>query len=367
MKSFKTIFALLLCVLMVLSCSCNAGDGETTTEPTPESTPAVNDPVTDPATDPETEPVDDGPLALTLSYDDYLPDIEGVLPTAEGVSITSGTAVEIIEVKGTTYFHAKEIGNATIDLAGRAVEITVNKAKLNMIVIMGQSNSGNHFDNATSDITCPLGTAYWWGNGRGIAAKAPYDFTQATKGFHSTLLAELYAQSVAAGDPVKNVLVWHEGGSQTGNGTSKNGSSIYGWAASPTDTKGTDYTVQMVKKCEDYYATMKDQYEIVSRGVYWLQGEGDGVRGIDPTEYTACLEAIWNKLKTEAGLEYMAIMRVRKGGDNNTTISTILPPVRLSLRLQTSTPIFSWQPPLPRTSRAHPQRRSLSTFPITSE
>ena len=183
---------------------------------------------------------------------------------------------------------------------------------------MGQSNSGNHFDNATSDITCPLGTAYWWGGGRGIAAKTPYDFTQATKGFHSTLLAELYAQSVAAGAPVKNVLVWHEGGSQSGNGTSKNGSSIYGWAASPTDASGTDFTVQMVKKCVEYYDGMSDKFEIVSRGVYWIQGEGDGVRGIDPVEYTGCFMAMWNKLKSEAGLEYMAIMRVRQGGDKNT-------------------------------------------------
>ena len=314
MKAFKRFFALLLCVLMVLSCSCQSGGGETTTEPTPDNTPAA----TDPATEPETTPETDGPLALTLSYDDYLTAIEGILPTDAGVSITSGTAIEIIEKKGTTYFHAKEIGNATIDLAGREVQIEVKKAKLNLIVIMGQSNSGNHFDNATSDITCPLGTAYWWGNGKGVAARSPADFTQATKGFHSTLLAELYAQSVAAGDPVKNVLVWHEGGNQDGNGTSKNGSSIYGWAKSPTDTSGTDYTVKMVAECDKYYATVADKYEIVSRGVYWLQGEGDGVRGIDPNEYIACFEAIWNKLKTEAKLEYMAIMRVRKGGDKNT-------------------------------------------------
>ena len=100
---------------------------------------------------------------------------------------------------------------------------------------MGQSNSGNHFANATSDIACPKGTAYWWGNNLGTKAKEPVDFIQKTKGFHSPLLAELYAQSAAAGDPVKNVLVWHEGGNQNGDGTSKNGSSIYGWAKSATD------------------------------------------------------------------------------------------------------------------------------------
>ena len=315
MKTFRNLMIFLLCAIMVFACSCTQGGGEVTTEaPAPDSIPES----TEAAGETEAETEADGPLTLTLSYDDYLTTIDGILPTDEGVAITSGTAIEIIEVKGTSYFHAKEIGNATLTLGENTVEVTVNKAKLNLIVIMGQSNSGNHFSNATSDITNPLGTAYWWGNNRGIAARAPVDFTQATLGFHSTLLAELYAQSVAAGDPVKNVLVWHEGGSQDGNGTSKNGSSIYGWAKSPTDTKGTDYTVSMVANCDAYYATMADKYEIVSRGVYWLQGEGDGVRGIDPNEYIACFEAIWNKLKTEAKLEYMAIMRVRKGGDNNT-------------------------------------------------
>lgn len=315
MKTFRNIMIFLLCAIMVFSCSCTADGGETTTEsPANDSTPAA----TDPATEPETELEEDGPIALTLQYDDYLSAIEGILPTDEGVAVTEGSAIEIIEAKGTAYFHAKEIGTATIALGERIATVTVEKAKLNLIVIMGQSNSGNHFDNATSDITCPLGTAYWWGNGKGIACRQPYDFTQATKGFHSTLLAELYAESVAAGNPVKNVLIWHEGGSQTGFGTSKNGSSIYGWAASPEDTKGTDYTVSMVENCVKYYTENADKYEIVSRGVYWLQGEGDGVRGIDPNEYIACFEAIWNKLKTEAGLEYMAIMRVRKGGDSNT-------------------------------------------------
>ena len=314
MKSFKKVLIAIICILCLTLCACNGGEGEVTTEaPAPDVTTAPEVEQTEPETEPETE----APLTLSLSYDDYLTEIDGVLPTAEGVSV-DGTVIEIIEVSGTSYFHAKEVGSATVNLGTKTAEVTVGKAKLNLIVVMGQSNSGNHFDNATSDIRCPLGTAYWWGGGKGIAARKPTDFTQATKGFHSPLLAELYAQSVAAGDPEKNVLVWHEGGNQEGNGTSKNGSSIYGWAKSATDASGTDYTVQMVKKCVEYYEGMSDKYEIVRRGVYWLQGEGDGVRGIEPSEYIGCFMAMWNKLKTEAGLEYMAIMRVRRGGDGNT-------------------------------------------------
>ena len=306
----KNLFITIIALTLALLCACSPAGVADETTVSPETLPPET-------TAAETEAQTDAPVQLTLSYDDYITDFCGISADGEGVTV-EGDAVEIKKFNGTTYFHAINIGTATVTDGETTVEVTVQKAKLNLIVIMGQSNSGNHFDNATSDIKCPIGTAYWWGDGMGIKAKEPVDFIHATKGFHSTLLSELYAQSVAAGDPVKNVLVWHEGGSSAGNGTSKNGSSISGWATSATDTSGTDYTVTMIKNCLDYYAQYADQYEIVSRGVYWLQGEGDGVRGIDPVDYSARLTAIWNRLKTDAGLEYMAIMRVRQGGDKNT-------------------------------------------------
>ena len=313
MKMKKNLLALILALTLALLCACSPAGvpDETSAFPTTTSEPETT------AAPVETEPQIETIDPITLSYDDYVTEIAGILPDAEGVTV-EGDAVELKTVKGVAYFHAKDVGTVKISDGTKTVDVTVGKAKLNLIVIMGQSNSGNHFDNATSDITCPLGTAYWWGAGRGTAAKSPSDFTMATKGFHSTLLAELYAQSVAAGDPVKNVLVWHEGGSSAGQGTSKNGSSISGWATSATDTSGTDYTVEMVNKCVAYYEGISDKVEIVSRGVYWLQGEGDGVRGIDPVDYSARLTAIFNRLKKDAGLEYMAIMRVRQGGDKNT-------------------------------------------------
>ena len=306
----KNLLALILALVLALLCACSPAGVPDETTVSPETLP----PETAPA---ETEAQTDAPVQLTVSYDDYITDFCGISADGEGITV-EGDAVEIKKFNGTTYFHAINIGTATVTDGETTVEVTVQKAKLNLIVIMGQSNSGNHFDNATSDIKCPIGTAYWWGDGMGIKAKEPVDFIHATKGFHSTLLSELYAQSVAAGDPVKNVLVWHEGGSSAGQGTSKNGSSISGWATSATDTSGTDYTVKMVENCLNYYAQYANEYEIVSRGVYWLQGEGDGVRGIDPVDYSARLTAIFNRLKKDAGLEYMAIMRVRQGGDKNT-------------------------------------------------
>ena len=309
MKKTKVIISLILCVLMVVSLfSCNSGNGGDETTEAPETTEAIG-------TTAEAETTAEGEVA-TVYYDDYLTAIGKVSASAENVKI-EGDSLKIVEVAKTKHFQVVGMSEATVSDGTNTVKVTVEKAKINIVVIMGQSNSGNHFANATSDIKCARGTAYWWGNGQGLNASAPVHFTSATKGFHAPLLAELYAQSVANGAPEKNVLVWHEGG-LNGEGTSKNGSPITGWATSATESAGTDFTVKMVNKCVDYYKSQSDKFEIGSKGVYWLQGEGDGVKGIDPTYYTECFMAMWNKLKTEAGLEYMAIMRVRRGGDSNT-------------------------------------------------
>ena len=329
MRTFKQLTCIFLCLCAVLAFASCAADtpapDDTSAESTTDTTtPSVtsDDPADQatpaPSNEDTTAQIADTPIPFTAYYDDYLTHVSGLSASSESAAIKSGDALELIEVGGIKYFHAKQTGTAQITDGKTTVDVTVQKAKINIIVVMGQSNSGNHFDNATSDISCPLGTAYWWGNGRGLGASAPANFTRPTKGFHSPLLAELYAQSVKNGEPVKNVLVWHEGGNQNGNGTSKNGSSIYGWATDANNASGTDFTVKMVNKCVAYYEGLADKFEIVSKGVYWLQGEGDGVRGIDPVEYTGCFMAMWNKLKAEAGLEYMAIMRVRQGGDNNT-------------------------------------------------
>ena len=235
---------------------------------------------------------------LSLRYDDHY-DVTG--KTVE--IIDAGEAVLAVEGN---YLVATGIGQGKVRIDGTLYEVTVEKAKISIVVIMGQSNAGNHFANATSDVTCPLGTAYWWKNG----ATEPVDYTQPSMGFHTPLVAELYAQSVAAGDPVKNVMVWQEGV------TSKNGQSIVKWAASETDTSGTDGTATMIKNCIAYYEKNSDLYEIVNCGVYWLQGESDV--SMSPEKYTGLFMAMWNKLK-DAGAEYLAFFRVRCGTTGNTS------------------------------------------------
>ena len=192
------------------------------------------------------------------------------------------------------YLVANDIGEVKVYIDNKLYLVIVKKAKINIVTIMGQSNAGNHFENSTSDIVCPVGTAYWFGNNQGISAKEPVSYTQPSKGFHTPLLAELYAQSVANGNPVKNVMVWQEGI------TSKNGKSITAWASSETDTSGTAATATMIKNCVSYYESNSDKYEVVGNGVYWLQGESDV--SMEPEKYIQLFTAMWEELK-ESGAE----------------------------------------------------------------
>ena len=236
---------------------------------------------------------------LSLQYDDHV-DITG--KSVQIIDAGTSNQGPVLTLQGNELI-ATGVGTATVRMDGTTHTVTVEKAKINLIMIMGQSNSGNHFDNATSDVICQAGTAYWWGNGKGTAATEPVAYTQPSMGFHAPLLAELYAQSVAAGKPEKNVLIWEE------DVTSKDGQSITQWASSATNTNGTNGAVTMLEKCRSYYLQRSDRYEIVSSGVYWLQGETD--TSMDPVAYTQRFMAMWQRLKN-AGMEYLAFLRVRR-------------------------------------------------------
>jgi len=238
---------------------------------------------------------------LSLRYDDHV-DISG----KEAEIIDSGEAVVAIEGD---YLVAAGIGTAVVKIDGILYEVTVEKTKVNLVMVIGQSNSGNHFPNATSAVTCPIGTAYYWNYG----ATEPEDYTQPSMGFHAPLLAELYAQSAAAGDPVKNVLIWAEGY------TSKNGQSITAWAVEQNgviNTEGTDGAAQMMRDCLAYYEGRSDKYEIINKVVFCNHGTTD--HKMDPQRYTKLFTAMWERLKAE-GMEYLAFLRVRGAHALNTT------------------------------------------------
>ena len=113
---------------------------------------------------------------ITMQYDDHLD--------------VSGKTVEILDGPFTldgNYLVATGVkDDASVSIDGTVYKVEIQKAKLNLIMIMGQSNSGNHFTEATSDVTCPIGTAYLWGNGQGASATEPVPYIGPSKGFHLT-------------------------------------------------------------------------------------------------------------------------------------------------------------------------------------
>ena len=252
----------------------------------------------------------DALASVILQYDDYVTTLGNIQATSTTATI-SGDSLEVITKDGTTYFHAKNVGVVTVTDGDKTETVAIDKARLHLVVVMGQSNAGCHFANAMSDVACDIGTAYWWPT---YTSNKVVDYTRTSTGFHAPLVAELRAQSVAAGSPEKPVLIWLEGA------TSKDGQAITAWAASATDTSGTDTTVKMIEDCIKYYtaAERADKYEIVESGVYWLQGEG-GSYG-DPAIYVDRFMAMWNRLK-DAGMNYLAFLRVRKGVSFNSTVT----------------------------------------------
>ncbi|MBQ1232104.1 MAG: hypothetical protein IIX86_01090, partial [Clostridia bacterium] len=73
-------------------------------------------------------------------------------------------------------------------------------------------------------------------------------------------------------------------------------------------------TATMIRNCIAYYEAHSDLYEIENCGVYWLQGESDVAMA--PEKYTKLFMAMWHDLK-DAGAEYVAFLRLRKGTGQN--------------------------------------------------
>ena len=238
----------------------------------------------------------DADETLALQYDDYY--------TFDDAATVTSDNGDIIAVDGTT-IHAVGVSDTpvTVTVDETAYSVTVSKAKLNIVVVMGQSNSGLWYGD--SQVPVEKGTTYYWGQ-RNVNTTAPVDYTDASsgRGFHKALLAELYAQSVEYNNPEKNVLVWAEGY------TSYNGNALSSWVSSVDNTSGTDNTVKMVNACRNYYQAQSDKYELGDTVVYWLQGESD--QSNDGKSYYDRFAAMWNRLKTDAGADYLAFLRVRK-------------------------------------------------------
>lgn len=94
----------------------------------------------------------------TMEYDDYI--------EVEDAISSDGSVLEVVEIAGKTYVHAIDVGEGYYKLSdGREVECSVGKAKLDVVVAMGQSNNRyTCYDIPEASAIPDLGTSYYWGD-----------------------------------------------------------------------------------------------------------------------------------------------------------------------------------------------------------
>ena len=251
----------------------------------------------------------------TLSYDDYY--------TFEGAASVTSSDTSVISVSGNT-IHAVGISSSpvTITVDGQAQLFTVKKAKLNIVMVAGQSNACGEISGTPAEsnfyrsTTTTKGTAYLWGIGatapKALSGNGTYD------GFRAALAEEWYQQSLLAGDPEKTVVVF--GSNHTGTPGEKIAEFL-----DESSTKGTvGKASKMLNDCYEYYSVGAGAkyYDITNCGMYWLQGESDSTQSV--TYYYENFTTLWKKLKaaTSNRLSYCAFMRVRRdSGTQNLSYS----------------------------------------------
>lgn len=100
--------------------------------------------------EPGPEPVED-----SVHYDDYWP--------ADGATIAYGS-VELVDVGGTAYLHAIEVGQGTYVTAdGTVVPVDVKKADLDVLMLCGQSNAAYYHTDPPAATQVPMGVGYYYG------------------------------------------------------------------------------------------------------------------------------------------------------------------------------------------------------------
>ena len=242
---------------------------------------------------------------IALQYDDYYTAEGDVTITNAGTDVATGATGRVLALEGNT-IHAIGLGNATVTIGDTTYTVTVTKAKVNIILVGGQSNAtgeynGNHmvdeqnkFDVEPAE--CDKGTAYLWGK----SATKPILMTgMAGRGWRSSLAKELYAET-----GVKTAIVYDN------PLTARPGANINEWQDDNT-TSNPDVAISaaMVKSCHDYF-TNSAYYDVKSFGLYWLQGEANASN--DPDTYYTDFMSMYNKLKAASPVDYCAFLRVRR-------------------------------------------------------
>lgn len=253
----------------------------------------------------------------TWYYDDYR--------ALESVSSVSGS-LEIVEIDGTSYVHASDVGAGQITYSdGSTDAVDVQKAKLDVFFLYGQSNAaGRNSDPSKVDHYPELGTTYYFGYSDAFGPDASLNNT----GFDVSL-CDMYSLYDSSGDPrVAGLLpdFSYEYQKITGhkvyviNGAVGNksiltfdppsgfmwtyGSSILNAGLAEIDTDLYDYSCK-------YYM--------------WIQGEADGARDVSvyKSQFLEMHDAMLDGQMAGVHFEKCFISKVRAENGQNSSIAQI--------------------------------------------
>lgn len=108
-------------------------------------------------------------------YDDYR-----IAPS----DATAFGSIEIVELDGKNYLHAKDVGEGGYSTPDYSVDVTVNKAQLDVFLLTGQSNAaykpetiGTRIDPEKANPIPPFGTAYYYGTNSGPITYTAWEST----------------------------------------------------------------------------------------------------------------------------------------------------------------------------------------------
>lgn len=246
---------------------------------------------------------------LVMEYDDYLTFENAKVIVSKDESTVQGTGNKMRARKVTDTPVRVSVHNKDGSVAN--YDVTVKKAKINIVLICGQSNASGETSGVPANglaYTCAKvdsGVGYIWN----AASTSPTAFGGGAKdGFRAALVQQWYEQSKAAGSPEKTCLVFQN------DYTATPGERIAEFLDDNSSRGTVKKSAKMVNACYDYYTTGngKDNFQVVGCGMYWLQGESDSRE--TEAYYISQFNTLWSRLKNETNgkLKYCGILRVRK-------------------------------------------------------
>ena len=245
------------------------------------------------------------------SYDDYK--INGSVESVSG-------AIELVTVGSQTYLHANDLGDATLTFAnGDTQQVTVQKAKLDVYVALGQSN--NSFVNSVPTEASPVplpGTTYYYGTEDDLimgksADLSIGDFQDVVDSSGDLKIGDKVPAFGAKYYDLTGVKTYYIDGAWPG-------SSVAWWQ----DTTSVVWTsaVSIVS-----YAMSKipeEYYDVTVRGYTWIQGERDADNAVDV--YIECFDTMNGRiLNGDLGidLDHCFMSKVRAANAPNPSIAQI--------------------------------------------